>query len=251
MLTKQGRSIFDNPGRWSGTVANQHGNYIKGGFRNRSVGGLNNTFDGYANGHLSPSSFVLPTKPGSISSYTGDGMAITAGTPLYLIMGLPISGTATIIVTANPAQIDAIVPLVATSTITLAATNAELAAAVNASASGTITFSGNAELGGIFDLIASGNIVMSEDATMSALAWITASAGGPTPLSPEGLAAAVWSAPAVDNNVAGSMGEKLNDAGAAGNPWSALLVDNNSAGTFGNFVQKLLTVAKFLGFKFF
>jgi hypothetical protein len=47
------------------------------------------------------------------------------------------------------------------------------------------------------------------------------------------------------------MGEKVNDAGAAGNPWSALLVDNNTAGTFGSFVQKLLTVAKFLGFKFF
>ena len=37
--------------------------------------------------------------------------------------------------------------------------------------------------------------------------------------------------------------------GSAGNPWSALTADNNDAGTFGSLVQKLLTVAKFLGLK--
>jgi hypothetical protein len=35
----------------------------------------------------------------------------------------------------------------------------------------------------------------------------------------------------------------------ADNPWSALLSSNNSSGTFGERVQKLLTVAKFLGLK--
>lgn len=63
------------------------------------------------------------------------------------------------------------------------------------------------------------------------------------------LAEAVWAEVATENNVSGTMGEKLNDAGSAGNPWEAALVDNNTAGTFGALVQKLLTVAKFLGLK--
>lgn len=33
--------------------------------------------------------------------------------------------------------------------------------------------------------------------------------------------------------------------------WSATLVSHNAPGTFGNFVQKLLTVGKYLAFKFF
>ena len=48
---------------------------------------------------------------------------------------------------------------------------------------------------------------------------------------------------------AGSAGKAWQDAGSAGNPWSADLSSNNTDGTFGAFVQKLLTFAKFLGFK--
>lgn len=70
-----------------------------------------------------------------------------------------------------------------------------------------------------------------------------------TELSPESLAASVWAASAADSNEAGTMGEKLNDAGSAGNPWAALVDDNNDPGTFGERVQKLLTLAKFLGLK--
>lgn len=73
--------------------------------------------------------------------------------------------------------------------------------------------------------------------------------GAGTELSPENLASAVWTAVAADNNDVGTMGEKLNDAGSAGNPWAAEIAANNDAGTFGAFVQKLLTVAKFIGLK--
>jgi hypothetical protein len=44
--------------------------------------------------------------------------------------------------------------------------------------------------------------------------------GGASPLSPAGLAGAVWAAVAATNNDAGSMGEKLNAAGSASNPWT-------------------------------
>lgn len=50
-------------------------------------------------------------------------------------------------------------------------------------------------------------------------------------------------------NTTGTAGKYLKDAGGAGNPWNADLASNNSPGTFGEFVQKLLTVAKFLGLK--
>jgi hypothetical protein len=65
-----------------------------------------------------------------------------------------------------------------------------------------------------------------------------------------GLSASdVWNYDISGINTAGTAGDALNNASSAGNPWSAELVDNNDPGTFGWFVQKLLTVAKFLGLK--
>lgn len=37
------------------------------------------------------------------------------------------------------------------------------------------------------------------------------------------VGAAVWSAPTAANDIAGTMGEKLNDAGSAGNPWATVI----------------------------
>lgn len=63
------------------------------------------------------------------------------------------------------------------------------------------------------------------------------------------LSSAVWDEAIADHQDAGTTGEALSDAGAAGNPWSALIASNNTPDTFGWFIQKLLTVAKFLGLK--
>jgi hypothetical protein len=68
-------------------------------------------------------------------------------------------------------------------------------------------------------------------------------------LSPTSLASAVWDTVLAEHVDAGSTGAALNDAGGAGNPWSADLSSNNTDGTFGGFVQKLLSVAKYLGLK--
>ena len=248
MLLRNGRSQFTNPGIQSGSVFGQPGNIVKGGFRNRMAGGLSETFGAYANGQLSPSAFVLPTKSGSISSYVEASSSITANT-VILIPGLPMSGSGAITVTVVSAQLDATFPMQASGTITVAVDSAALAAAVNASASGTITITGTAELGGIFDLVASGAITTDSDAFLSALAFMEAAAGGPTPLSPEGLANAVWDTQLSEHTATGSAGKALADAGSAGNPWSAATATNNDPGTFGALVQKLLTVAKFLGLK--
>lgn len=42
-------------------------------------------------------------------------------------------------------------------------------------------------------------------------------------LSPENLASAVWSAAASQFDIAGTFGEKLNDAGSASNPWTEVI----------------------------
>ena len=73
--------------------------------------------------------------------------------------------------------------------------------------------------------------------------------GASDPLSPDNLASAVWDTVLADHVDVGSTGAALNDAGSAGNPWAADLSSNNTDGTFGGFVQKLLSVAKFLGLK--
>jgi hypothetical protein len=72
-----------------------------------------------------------------------------------------------------------------------------------------------------------------------AVGYLSGTATNETEFSADALARAVWDAVASDFNLAGSMGEKLNDAGSAGNPWASLLASNNSAGSFGEFVQAL------------
>lgn len=49
------------------------------------------------------------------------------------------------------------------------------------------------------------------------------------------LVEGVWSAVAADNDTAGTMGEKLNDAGSAGNPWTD--TTTYGAGTKGKLLQ--------------
>jgi hypothetical protein len=116
----------------------------------------------------------------------------------------------------------------------------------NLSALGTLT---DAQMGAVISMISNISASVSVQANNFATFNLEADITPFTELSPQSLADAVWSAQADENNLVGTMGEKLNDAGAAGNPWAANLVDNNNPGTFGAFVQKLLSVAKFLGLK--
>lgn len=70
------------------------------------------------------------------------------------------------------------------------------------------------------------------------------------------IASAIWGAIGDLNNVEGTMGRLLNNSGGSADPnvvaeavWAQLLADNKVSGSFGEFVQKLLTVAKYLGLK--
>jgi hypothetical protein len=116
----------------------------------------------------------------------------------------------------------------------------------NLSALGTLT---DAQMGAVISMISNISASVSVQANNFATFNLEADITPFTELSPQSLADAVWSAQADENNLVGTMGEKLNDAGAGGNPWAANLADNTTPGTFGFFVQKLLTLGKFLGLK--
>lgn len=247
MLIRQGRSVFFGVNYYGGAYTGQAGNTLKGGGLARNYGGFSARFSAYPNGTLAPNSFILPIKSGSISSYKNAEGAISGAAPLIPARNLEASSTMSIVVT--DAQLDQIVSAVASGTLTMQKLDAILAGAAALSANGTLQITSSASAGAIFSVTADASGNLSVSANLTALAFMEAEAGGPTPLSPEGLAGAVWGSVATANNQSGTMGEKLNDAGGAGNPWSAELSSNNTDGTFGGFVQKLLTVAKFLGLK--
>lgn len=228
MLIRCGRSVFGgNPGRFTG-YSGEIGNIVKGGLRNRFAGGLSQTFGGYANGHLHPASFILPQKAGSISSYTEAAMAI-APTVAILTPAMPMAGSAALTLTAGTLQLDKIIAMVASGGMVISVNSALLSSVLSMVGSGTLTITGSAQLGGIFDVTGSSSMILVPSCALTAQAFMIAEAGGPTPLSPEGLANAVWSKLASDANDPGTMGEKVNDAGSASNPWTEIIEGSLSA----------------------
>lgn len=199
MLVRNGRTIFQNPGVFSGSVYGQPGNILKAGGHNRMVGGLSETFGGYANGHLAPSSFILPTKAGSISSYTEASASISPGV-IILVPAKPMEGSGSLTLTASTLQLDKIIAMIASGTLALVVDSSLLSSAVSAIASGSMTISGSGIMGGVFQLSASGSLILIPNTALSALALMVAEAGGPEDLTPQGLANAVWER-AMDNGV--------------------------------------------------
>jgi hypothetical protein len=248
MLLSNGRANFRTPGRLAGAQFNDLGGWSKGGFRNRDTG-LSQAFSAYPNGYLAPKAFILPLKDGAISSFTLAAGIIEGSATL--IPARNLEGTGTLAISVTNAQLDQIVSLVASGTMTISVADAQLAGAANMDASSTMAITvADALCGAIFSVTASSSCsITGTGSTLTALAFMEAEAGGPTELSPEGLAAAVWNTVLADYNETGSTGEALANASSAGNPWDALLADNNDSGTFGERVQKLLTTGKFLGLK--
>lgn len=127
--------------------------------------------------------------------------------------------------------------------------------------SGSISLSGSADIFSIVvaTMTASGQFTLDSSGVLSALAFVTATAstalngsaeqradafmsaaaGGPEVLSPQGLANAVWSAADSANNTPGTMGAKLNSAASAGDPWSTLIPGSYAPGSAGYLFSQL------------
>lgn len=224
------------------------GNEYLGGHRNMFGGGFSPT-SAIPSGSLSPQSWIMPQKPGNMASQTDSFMNISK-LDMTLIPAYNLLFSSSSSITITNAQIDQIVAMLVNAGMTLSSVQAILSGAANGTmnASGSITVT-NAQCGAIIDFLAQGNCSMTPNVFLNALANMACEIGGPTPLSPEGLAQAVWESKTLDYTESGTMGKAVTDAGSAGNPWGAPLVGNSAPGTFGGFVQKLLTVGKFLGLK--
>jgi hypothetical protein len=209
-------------------------------------GGIDN-LSGIPNGY-NTGAMLLPLKAGGMSSFNPAILNLVSS-DADAKMGKALEGSAVLAITNTNAQADQIIPMIASDILAITLYNAEMSAGVQAVASSTMLISVDASLGGIIPTEASSACLITPDVDMTANAFMEAAAGGPTELSPQGLANAVWDTVLADHLDAGTAGSALSDAGSAGNPWSALLDDNNDPGTFGERVQKLLTIAKFLGLK--
>lgn len=188
-LIRQGRNNFSgNPGVYTGVQSFQSGNFFKGGLRNRNAGGLDQRFSAYGNGALHPVAYIMPQKSGSISSYTRSSSNLTASALLIPALPMQINGSFTLTVTS--AQLDQVVQLIASGVLALTG-SANLAAAVALEAASVFNLTGSALLGGVIPIEGLGLISLAASASLDADAFMIATAGGATPLSPEGLAASL------------------------------------------------------------
>ena len=175
-------------------------------------------------GRLQPSSWNLPIKGGAIASQLSTMTLSGAATSSRGLSPTAVTGTVTLTGSALGQLISA---GIATGTITLAGT-ATPAALLSAIATGTVTLTGAAVSEGTGTFTGTGSISLAGAVDSQGYGYIVATTEE-SGLTPTGIANAVWSALAADNNVAGTMGEKLNGAGSAGNPWTEIIESGMSA----------------------
>lgn len=245
------RAVFQNPGLYTGSQGFWTGNTIKGGLRNRFVGGLNPKLGGMPSGVIHPAAFVMPQEAGAISSEFSSVGSISGSGNLIPIR--PMIGSSTLELININAQLDQIVSGVATGTLSLTKVNAILASVASFQANGVGSLTKqNALCGAIFSVLASSNgSITGSGSTISAIGHMDADAGGPTPLSPEGLAIAVWNASSSDHNDTGTMGELLNSSGGGSSPSSIALeiFDNQDVETGYSLREALRIILAALGGK--
>lgn len=193
---------------------------------------------GVPDGYRPPYSWVLPIKPGAVTSRN----TIVGTGALTGAMAAGKNATATL---AGVGALTATGQLVVSAVATIAGT-------------GSIS---TANLLAVLQAVATINGVGAVTATRSALANMTGTSAGVgaltgtryavghmeaditpfTELSPTSLAAAVWSALAASYNEAGTMGAKMNSAASAGDPWGTALPGSYAAGEAGYIVGNVLT----------
>jgi hypothetical protein len=205
-------------------------------------------------GYNSENASFYPSKVGGLASHSrasGSGN-ISGNIAQGWNLAASLVGTGTI----SSSALAMILGLVATLSGSGTISNANLAQLLSMQATlnggGTLTAAEMKKLQNIAaSLSGSGNLTSAQTTVLAHLS-ATIRIGGTGYLSNDDvirLASAVWDETTASHSTAGTTGKSLQDAGSAGNPWSALLADNQTPNTFGWLVQKLLTVAKFLGLK--
>lgn len=197
----------------------------------------------FNNGYVPPYSWILSPKAGGLSSMN------------------ELEGTGTLSITSLSLGANIEADLAGIGSISVANLSLITSMAAALSGSGSLTASMTGVVNLACSLAGSGNFT----AAMGALAYCTANLTGTGTIASDlrgklwmsadifvnqseaevqQIVSGVWEALAVDHNVAGTMGEKLNDAGSAGNPWATALTGNETAGTFGEAVSHSYKINK-------
>lgn len=188
-------------------------------------------------GALHPGSWVLPIKAGGLSSRRA---IVGAGSFVGSIAG-GRNGEASLLGAGSFSGTGAlIVSLVASISGAGDLTGAELKAFLNLAASLSGVGGVSAQASALAHLVATLEGEGVVNATIRALGALASSitVSGDL-LTTTNVASAVWSALAATNNVAGTMGAKLNAAASSGDPWSAILPGAYVAGEAGHILGNL------------
>lgn len=201
-----------------------------GAMRNITAGqGITNQLMAIPNGYRHPGAWVMPQKPGQLSSYgeaTGSG-AVSAAVGLGKNALADLTGSGTISDALGTLVVALLAALTGSGGITSAEVKAFLTATADLTGSGEIS---DADLEGLGALLAaltgSGSVSPTLTGLGELLADITVTGTG---LSTANVGQAVWAALAAANNTAGTMGEKMNDAGSASDPWNEVIESGYTA----------------------
>ncbi len=190
-------------------------------------------------GYVHPQAWILPQKPGSLKVYPAAQVTVTAAANLNI--GRPLAGDVTVDFTTS-ANLDMVVAFSGSATIDFTVA-ASLDGIVNVSGDATIDFSPTASLDMLVALVGSSPFSFTLSGSQSGVTSLTGSITPFTELSPQNLAASVWSALTGDYDAAGTFGAAMAAAGSAGDPWSTTLpgaYTDEQAGAIIYLVQQLL-----------
>lgn len=166
---------------------------------------------------LSPKLWGMPTGYGQngwmlprVAGYVVWFSEIQFGQTGTAVMGINGDGESTIVLSGT-ADLSLISSGSGVCSITLTMWG-DMAAALYATGDANITLTGTGTLGAIAFSIGESTITLTAEADITALGYMTGEMSPFTPLSPEGLAKAVWDSLATEYNTSGTMGAKLNTA---------------------------------------
>ena len=195
-----------------GNLAGDRSNYSEGGMHRNQYTGAFLNYNSTPNGYNGRGAWIMSPKGGGMAIYTTN-IGTLSTTNSLLAAGINIDASLTASIIISNAILDQIVDLITSITGNISTTNAQLAAvaALQASITGTMSIT-QAQIGALVDLLwnasATGTLIGGNFATLE----LAADIGGATPLSPEGLAEAVWNYLKANPTTTGSMKEVLEKA---------------------------------------
>jgi hypothetical protein len=195
------------------------------------------------NGHLAPSAWILPRVAGGMSSRNEATAAISVTG--NAAQGINLVGNSVLTITVNGSAA-AVAAAVGSASMSINVTG-NAVAPLNASGSASMSITASAQTGAIAHVTGSATAAVTASLVTGAIGHMVSQPIDQS-LTVDAIAIGVWNASAAANNIAGTMGEKLNDAGSAGNPWASLLADNNTPDTFGWALQRVKTKTDSLTF---